>query len=59
MAHIRRSLKVVEHFFNGKAVTAAYYNGKLFFEKVFGYIFTKDGFFLKTKDGYIVKCKDQ
>lgn len=59
MAHLHRGIEVVEHFFNGKALAAAYYNGKLFFERVVGFIFTKDGFSIKTKDGYTIKCKDQ
>lgn len=38
-----------------------YVSGRLriLYEKIRGYIFTKDGYSLNTKDNFIIKCKDQ
>lgn len=59
MAQFHRGIEVVERYWKGREIVSAFHKGKLYFEKIMGFIFTRDGFSLRTKDGFTVKCKDQ
>lgn len=40
-------------------ITYVYKCGKVIWELIVGFIFSKDGYSLMSKDGYVLKAKDQ
>lgn len=42
-----------------RAIDYIYYQGRLIWELIIGFLFSKDGASLQSKDGYILKAKDQ
>ena len=42
-----------------RAITYIYYRGRIIWELIIGYLFSKDGYSLQSKDGFILKAKDQ
>lgn len=42
-----------------REIAYVYHQGRMLWQLIVGYLFTKDGFALKTKDDFILKAKDQ
>lgn len=40
-------------------ITYVYNKGKVVWELIVGFLFSKDGYSLMSKDGYVLKAKDQ
>lgn len=59
MAHFNREREITERYYNKVPLRAVYNMGKLIWEAITGFIFSKDGFALFSKDGFTLKCKDQ
>lgn len=42
-----------------RVITYIYYQGRIIWELIIGFLFSKDEYSLQSKDGYILKAKDQ
>lgn len=49
------------HDTNGihREITYVYHKGRMLWELIIGFLFSKDGYSLQSKDGFILKAKDQ
>ncbi len=42
-----------------REIVSVYRDGRLLWELIIGFLFSKDGYSLQSKDGYVLKAKDQ
>ncbi len=42
-----------------REIAVVYMGGRLLWEKIRGFLFSKDGYSMQSKDGYLLKTKDQ